>query len=108
MYSSCIICKINVLCIRNHYKEMIMRKTEKISLLTSAIAVILVIMCVSLGMAQNKKKAAPSFKTRDLKGKLVTSESLYSAGPSIVFFWHSCCGLNKDQLQTLKDFHSKY
>lgn len=53
-------------------------------------------------------EVAPSFKTRDIKGKLITSEAINSKGPYIVFFWHSCCGLDKAQLTVLKELHSKY
>lgn len=56
----------------------------------------------------DENKAAPGFKLRDLKGKIVTSEKLYEEGLCIVFFWHSCCALNKDQLKVLKQFYTQY
>jgi glutathione peroxidase-family protein len=61
-----------------------------------------------MALAEDKKRTAPSFKTRDLKGKIITTEKLYSQGASVVFFWHSCCGLNKDQLKILKELYSRY
>lgn len=70
--------------------------------------ILILVSIVSLSIANENGKSAPTFKTRDLKGKIITSEKLYSNGPSVVFFWHSCCGLNKDQLTTLKIIYKEY
>lgn len=84
-----------------------MNQSKKI-LIIKNIFIIILLCFISLTLAQDKKRAAPAFRTRDLKGKIVTSEKLYEKGPCLVFFWHSCCGLNKDQLKVLKDFYTKY
>jgi len=69
----------------------------------------MLIVCLSINVfSEDKQKTAPQFKARDLKGQLITSDKLYSTGPSVVYFWHSCCGLNKDQLTLLKEFYAEY
>lgn len=66
---------------------------------------ILTLLVVSFAGALKK---APNFSVRDAKGKLVSSEKLYSQKATLVFFWHSCCGMDKDQLAILKDFYATH
>ncbi len=73
----------------------------------SSLIVLMLLVC-SFILNAGDGKSAPAFKIRDLKGKLISSEKIYGQGPSIVFFWHSCCGLNKDQLTTLKEVYGKF
>lgn len=72
------------------------------------ICLLLLVGLLAISFAEGKKKSAPVFKSRDLKGKLVESQKLYESGPSIVFFWHSCCGLDKAQLKAMKNFYTQY
>lgn len=70
---------------------------------------IFLICCVSFVLAEGKElKKAPSFSTRDLQGKLIDSKKLYSNKMTMVFFWHSCCGIDKQQLALLKEFYQKH
>lgn len=70
------------------------------------ITFLFIVFIFSLTLAEGK--VAPSFKTRDIKGKLVVSNTINSKGPNIVFFWHSCCCLDKGQLSVLKELYLKY
>lgn len=65
----------------------------------------LILLVVSFA---DELKKAPAFSARDTKGKLVNSQKLYSQKVTMIFFWHSCCGMDKDQLAILKDFYTTH
>lgn len=68
---------------------------------------ILVFFFITINLSVANTTLAPDFKVRDLKGKLISSESIYNNGVNVIFFWHSCCGLNSDQLKTLKELYDE-
>lgn len=55
-----------------------------------------------------ENKSAPAFSGRDIKGKIVNSSTLYKGKATMVFFWHSCCGIDKKQLSLLKEYYTTY
>jgi len=55
-----------------------------------------------------KSKPAPVLNMRDIAGKQVNSKTLLSKGPVLVWFWNSCCGIKKPQVESLKKLYEKY
>lgn len=53
-------------------------------------------------------KNAPEFTARDINGKVLTLKEVRAKGPVIVYFWNTCCGLKKEQVEALKQLHSLY
>ncbi len=55
-----------------------------------------------------KDKSAPVLNVRDIKGKQINSKELLKEGPVLVWFWNSCCGIKKKQVESLKTVYNKY
>ena len=55
-----------------------------------------------------KEKTAPVLNLRDIKGKKISSTEMLKNGPVLVWFWNSCCGIKKKQVEALKATYSKY
>jgi peroxiredoxin len=53
-------------------------------------------------------KNAPDFTARDINGKMLTLKELTAKGPVIVYFWNTCCGLKKDQIEALREFNATF
>lgn len=49
-----------------------------------------------------------AFSARDINGALVSSKELLGKGPLIVYFWNTCCGLKKNQIEAIKQLHTTY
>jgi peroxiredoxin len=55
-----------------------------------------------------KEKTAPVLNLRDIKGKQISSKELLTKGPVLVWFWNSCCGIKKKQVESLKVTYNAY
>jgi peroxiredoxin len=80
-------------------------KNLKLSLQTILIALFL------LTFADQNVSAAknvPDFTARDINGKMLTMKEILVKGPVIVYFWNTCCGLKKDQIEALKGFNTTF
>lgn len=75
--------------------------------MTKFMLILFTFICVTFSQ-EGELKAAPSFKVRDIKGKMIDSNKLYGQKMTMVFFWHSCCGIDKPQLALLKEYQQQY
>lgn len=72
------------------------------------IGLVLTIQLVMPICIDAKDKPAPVLNIRDIKGKQVNSKELLKEGPVLVWFWNSCCGIKKKQVESLKAMYSTY
>ncbi len=63
---------------------------------------------VSVSVSAKDNKPAPVLTLRDINGRTVNSPKLLEKGPVIIWFWNSCCGIKKPQVQSLKKIYEKY
>lgn len=78
-------------------------------ILAMILCVILIFQVITpVAVIAKDNKPAPVLNLRDINGKQVSSQELLARGPVIVWFWNSCCGLKKRQLQSMKDIYAGY
>lgn len=76
--------------------------------------IIKTVLCIAIlfgaSFSAQSGKTAPSFSARDIKGKIVKSETIYASAPTIVFFWHTCgcCGITKDLNDAFNKSYTAY